>query len=287
VGRHRRTAPAPRPRSQRDEAEDLVDAAGAWLLIAGNDDVRLFVSRRPGRRPGSCETPTATCATSCTAAGACSRLTTDRWPTSRGLPVVPKGTTHRLVPEVMTASSSSSRAPGSSGCPTAGSWAATPSSTRGMLEVPEPDPHHEEGSFEVRVKRDGTFTSLFFRWHPLDVAGWQGDLCPVRLNILSHRPVTSPATTCRHRRTPPSSTTASRSVPSSPGRSRGSRRSAGALLPRQHRRRRGALLPTLATSSRGRGSARGFMTLHPRLHHGPQPAAIVASRTKQRTTRWR
>src|SRR5438552_4148750 len=62
----------------------------------------------------------------------------------------------------------------------------------GMLEVPEPDPHHEAGCFEVRVKRDDTFTSLALRWHPLDVAGWQGDLCPVRLNILSHRPVTSP-----------------------------------------------------------------------------------------------
>ena len=32
------------------------------------------------------------------------------------------------------------------------------------------------------------------------------------------------------------------------------------------------------------GIGEGFMTLHPQgLHHGPQPAAIVASRTKQRT----
>src|SRR5918996_1501027 len=62
----------------------------------------------------------------------------------------------------------------------------------GVLEVPEPDPHDESGEFEVRVKRDGEFTSLFFAWHPLDVVGWQGDLCPVKLNILNHRPVYPP-----------------------------------------------------------------------------------------------
>ena len=58
--------------------------------------------------------------------------------------------------------------------------------------VPEPEPHDEQGEFEVRVKRDDRYTRLLYRWHPLDVVGWKGDLCPMRLNKRDFRPVVSP-----------------------------------------------------------------------------------------------
>src|SRR5205823_13239665 len=61
-----------------------------------------------------------------------------------------------------------------------------------VLEVPEPQVHDELGEFEVRVKRDEKYTSLTYPFHPLDVVGWKGDLCPVRLNIEDFRPVMSP-----------------------------------------------------------------------------------------------
>ncbi|TMK53970.1 MAG: homogentisate 1,2-dioxygenase, partial [Actinobacteria bacterium] len=149
---------------------------------------------------------------------------------------------------------------------------------------PEPDPHHEEGSFEVRVKRDGTFTSLEFRWHPLDVAGWQGDLCPVRLNILSHRPVTSP----RYHMPPSANATfvndgfaicsfVPRPLEEDPDVLR---------VPFYHANIDAdeVLFYHAGNFFSRAGIGEGFMTLHPQgLHHGPQPAAIVASRTRQRT----
>src|SRR5207245_6066825 len=45
---------------------------------------------------------------------------------------------------------------------------------------------------EVRVKRDDLYTTLTYPFHPLDVVGWQGDLCPIRLNKEDFRPVVSP-----------------------------------------------------------------------------------------------
>src|SRR5436190_830192 len=62
----------------------------------------------------------------------------------------------------------------------------------GVLEAPEPEPHDEEGQFDVRVKRGDEYTTLTYPFHPLDVVGWQGDLCPIRLNIEDFRPVVSP-----------------------------------------------------------------------------------------------
>jgi len=61
-----------------------------------------------------------------------------------------------------------------------------------LLESPEPDPHDEQGrEFEVRIKRDRQWSSLFYRHHPLDVVGWRGDLMPLRLNVRDLRPVVS------------------------------------------------------------------------------------------------
>ncbi len=45
--------------------------------------------------------------------------------------------------------------------------------------------------FEMRIKRRGQWTKLFYAWNPLDAAGWKGDLVPWALNVEDMRPVVS------------------------------------------------------------------------------------------------
>jgi len=266
--------------------EDLVHAAGGWLLIARNDDVRLFVSRRA--QPMSWFLRDADGDLCYFVHRGRGVLETDYGPLDYApgdYLVVPKGTTHRLVPDpdeggfffIIEGS-------GEFRLPDRGIIGRHAHYDPGMLEVPEPDPHREEGSFEVRVKREDAFTSLTFRWHPLDVAGRQGDLCPFRLNILSHRPVTSP----RYHMPPSANATfvndgfaicsfVPRPLEEDPD---------VLKVPFYHANIDAdeVLFYHSGNFFSRVGIGEGFMTMHPQgLHHGPQPAAIEASKTKQRT----
>ncbi|GED55746.1 MULTISPECIES: homogentisate 1,2-dioxygenase [Brevibacillus] len=59
------------------------------------------------------------------------------------------------------------------------------------IRVPERlDTHVEEGSFEVRVKRQSTLYSYMFDFHPFDVVGWDGYLYPYALSIHDFEPIT-------------------------------------------------------------------------------------------------
>lgn len=70
-----------------------------------------------------------------------------------------------------------------------------------MIETPEPKEGtlsaDKQGEWEVRIKREGEMTSVFYPFNPLDVVGWKGnlsvwkvsihDICPV-LSHKSHLP---------------------------------------------------------------------------------------------------
>lgn len=62
-----------------------------------------------------------------------------------------------------------------------------------VLGIPEPKACDNDGraEYEVRVKRDGQYTSFFYANHPLDVVGWKGDLFPFRFHNLDFRAVVS------------------------------------------------------------------------------------------------
>lgn len=265
--------------------EDLTEPAGFWQLIAGNEDVRLFVSRRAEPMPYFLRDADGdVCYFAHRGSGT---IETDYGPLSYregDYVIVPKGTTHRVVPERDDTFLFIVEGTGEYHLPDRGLMGKHAQFDPGVLEVPEPDPHDEKGEFEVRVKRDGAFTSLFFAWHPLDAVGWQGDLSPVKMNILDHRPVYSPSY-----HMPPSAhcTFANEGFVICSFVPRPLEEDPAVLkVPFYHAN---IDADEVLFYHRGEFFSRagidvGYMTLHPQgVHHGPQPAAIEASKSKTRT----
>jgi homogentisate 1,2-dioxygenase len=264
---------------------DMSDAEATWALIAGNNDVRLFVSRPAApmtyflrdadgdvcyfvhRGKGTFET--------------------DYGPLDYNegdYVIIPKGTTHRVVPTGDENFLFVIEGSGEFHLPDRGLMGKHAIFDPGVLQVPEPDPHDEAGEFEVRVKRDGEFTSLWFAWHPLDVVGWQGDVSPVKLNILDHRPVYSPSY-----HMPPSAhcTFANEGFVICSFVPRPLEEDPEVLkVPFYHANIDAdeVLFYHSGNFFSRVGIDQGYMTLHPQgVHHGPQPAAIEASKSKTRT----
>ncbi|HVE75739.1 MAG TPA: homogentisate 1,2-dioxygenase [Actinomycetota bacterium] len=198
--------------------------------------------------------------------------------------IVPKGTTHRPVPKTKDNFLLVIEGSGEYSIPDRGLMGKHAQFDPGVLVTPEPDPRDDKGEFEVRVKRDEDYTSLFFQWHPLDVVGWQGDLCPVKLNVRDYRPVMSP-----RYHMPPSAhatwandgfaicTFAPRPLEEDPEVLR---------VPFYHANidNDEVLFYHSGEFFSRPGIGVGKLTLHPQgIHHGPQPAAIEASKAKDRT----
>lgn len=265
--------------------EDMTDAHGLWELVAGNEDVRLYVSRRSEPMPYFLRDADGdVCYFVHRGSGT---LETDYGPLTYregDYLIVPKGTTHRVVPRGDDNFFFVIEGTGEYHLPDRGLMGKHAQFDPGMLEVPEPDPHDEAGEFEVRVKRDGEFTSLWFAWHPLDVVGWQGDVCPVKLNVLDHRPVYSPSY-----HMPPSAhcTFANENFVICSFVPRPLEEDPAVLkVPFYHANiDADEVLFYHAGNFFSRADIdTGYMTLHPQgIHHGPQPAAIAASKTKTRT----
>jgi homogentisate 1,2-dioxygenase len=51
---------------------------------------------------------------------------------------------------------------------------------------------NSKGEFELRIKREGEWTKVFYPWNPMNAAGWRGDLTPWALNVDDIRPIISP-----------------------------------------------------------------------------------------------
>lgn len=48
------------------------------------------------------------------------------------------------------------------------------------------------GEYELRVKRQGQWTRVFYPWNPMNIAGWKGDLAPWAIHVDDIRPIISP-----------------------------------------------------------------------------------------------
>ena len=264
---------------------DATDVAGDWQRILHNEDLAIFVSRRTEAMPWFFRDADGDlCYFVHQGTGL---LETDYGPLTYRAGdylVLPKGTTHRVVPDAKSETFLYAiEGAGEYRLPDKGILGRHALFDPGVIETPEPDPHDEPGEYEVRVKRAGGITSLVYPFHPLDVVGWQGDLCPMRINVEDFRPVVSP-----RYHLPPSvhvtflndgfeiGTFAPR--PTETGDPEALR------VPFFHSNidkdevlfyHRGQFF-----SRAGIGEA--FITHHPQgLHHGPQQAAIEASKTKE------
>lgn len=265
-------------------AFNLADLApGSWTPVASNEDVRLFVSHTSDTLPYYLRDANGDlCYFIHEGEGL---LESDygplRFETGDYL-IVPKGTTHRLCPDgdvfayIIEGS-------GEYRLPDRGILGKHAQFDPGVLETPQPQPHEETGEFHVVVLRGDESTRLTYPFHPLDVVGWKGDLCPMRLNVRDFRPIVSP-----RYHLPPSvhatwmndgfeiCTFAPR--PTETGDPTALR------VPFFHSNidRDEVLFYHAGEFFSRAGISPGMITVHPQgLHHGPQAAAIEASKTKE------
>ena len=173
--------------------EDQQDPSADWQRILWNQDLAIYVSRLSEAKPWYLRDADGDlCYFVHRGEGT---LETDYGPLgfrTGDYLIVPKGTTHRLAPSSDDTFFYVIEGRGEYRLPDKGILGKHALFDPGVLETPEPQPHDEEGEFEVRVKRDHGYTKLVYPFHPLDVVGWQGDLCPLRLNVADFRPVVSP-----------------------------------------------------------------------------------------------
>ena len=64
-----------------------------------------------------------------------------------------------------------------------------------ILDIPAIDDafrdQQGDGTWRVRIKRQGAVSTVTYPFNPLDAVGWTGDLAPVRLNVRDIRPLMS------------------------------------------------------------------------------------------------
>ena len=108
---------------------------------------------------------------------------------------IPRGTAYRLVPSDHTALLVIETR-GELGFPERGLLGQHALFDPALLEVPTPSGEGStltatRGEWELRIKRLGEITRVFYPFCPLDVVGWKGTLSVQRLNVADIRPVMS------------------------------------------------------------------------------------------------
>ena len=201
--------------------------------------------------------------------------------------VIPRGTAHRLVPaDVTNLLVIESRDEVT--LPERGILGHHALFDLDVVEVPEPAPSTlsaDNGEWELRVQHRGKVTSIFYPFNPLNTVGWKGNLSVWRLNVGDIRPILS------ERYHLPPSAHATFATPSWV---------VCTFLPRPlETGDPGALRVPFYHSNIdydevifyhsgdffSRACIRPAMvTYHPQgIHHGPQPAAVLAAKDKTRT----
>lgn len=62
----------------------------------------------------------------------------------------------------------------------------------GVIVTPEPRPNLDDNrEWEIRIKVDDEISKVFYPFNPLDVVGWKGDLTVWKLNMRDIRPIMS------------------------------------------------------------------------------------------------
>lgn len=203
--------------------------------------------------------------------------------------VIPKGTTYRIHVDTEPSFSLIMETPIPTVVPDRGPLGQHALFDKGVLLAPELETVEpaETGfrTWEVHIKRQGEWTGVTYPFYPMDVVGWKGDLWVAKLNVRDFRPVVSP-----RYHLPPSvhqtfqaggcliSTFTPRPLESDPEALR---------VPFYHRNTDydEVLFYHDGEFFSRAGIQAGMLTLHPQgIHHGPQPQAVQAGKTKMHTT---
>ncbi len=201
--------------------------------------------------------------------------------------VIPRGTTYRLAPSAETAMLVIESADEVE-IPPRGVLGNHALFDTDVIEVPEPQPPEEEAGrteWQVKVQRQGRISTITYPFHPLDTVGWKGDLAVWRLNVRDIRPVMS-----ERYHLPPTAhvTFLMKSVVVCTFLPRGLETGdPGALrVPFFHNNIDfdEVIFYHAGDFFSRAGVGPGMVTFHPQgIHHGPQPGAVAASKTKERT----
>ena len=175
------------------EPSDATDPEGAPIPFLGNNDVRLYVSRRSKPMPFYYRN----------ADGdelmfvhrGTGMIETDFGP----LPfepgdyiVIPRAVTYRILPDTEDNFFLIIESRSEFDQPEKGLLGQHALYDPAVITTPEPAPHLDDNrEWEVRIKVDGENSKVVYPFNPLDVVGWKGDLTAWKINMRDIRPVMS------------------------------------------------------------------------------------------------
>lgn len=268
------------------EASDQRDPKGSPVAFLGNKDVKISISRRSAPMPFYFRNADGDELIFVHRGNG--RIETDFGPLQfeKGdYLIVPRAVTYRMIPETTDNFFLIFQSSGEFDQPDRGLIGRHALYDPAVVTTPEPTPIEDNSrEWEVRIKVDDEYSSLFYPFNPIDVVGWKGDLSVWKLNIRDICPIMS------HRaHLPPSAHTTLVTE--------------GAVIcsfvPRPLEQAPGALrVPFYHRNtdydefifyhdgdffSRDNIHA-GMATLHPRgIHHGPHPKALKNQANKTHT----
>jgi len=268
------------------EPSDLTDPCGAAAAFLGNDDVKLWVSRRSHPMPFYVRN-----------ADGDELLFVHR---GRGIietdfgplafepgdyVVLPRAVTYRILPETTDNFFLIIESKSEFDQPEKGLIGQHALYDPAAITTPEPAPHLDDrNEWEVRIKVEDEYSKVVYPFNPIDVVGWKGDLTVWKISMRDIRPIMS------HRaHLPPSAHTTfvtqgavvcsflPRPLEQDPDAMR---------VPFFHRNTDyDEFIFYHAGNFFSRDNIRaGMATLHPRgIHHGPHPKALANQRNAAAT----
>lgn len=111
--------------------------------------------------------------------------------------VIPRGTTFRFVPSAAD-THLVIESPTEMGLPDRGMLGRHAQFDPMVMRIPvvpaqeRTSGKNRDGEYELRIKREGAWTRVFYPWNPMNASGWKGDLAPWALNVADIRPIVSP-----------------------------------------------------------------------------------------------
>jgi homogentisate 1,2-dioxygenase len=173
---------------------DLTDPCGSPVAVLGNNDVRLYVSRRTAPMPFYYRNADGDELIFVHRGEGV--IETDFGPLrfEKGDYInLPRAVTYRILPESRDNFFLIVQSRTEFEQPQKGLVGQHALYDPAVITTPEPEPILDDShEWEVRIKADEEFSKVVYPFNPLDVVGWKGDLTVWKLNVRDIRPLMSP-----------------------------------------------------------------------------------------------